>query len=132
MTLTLRPTESLDERTVRLRSCCGLRAIPTAIVAISSGQLRGSAMLVQHDMDTRLDLAPWLAGVYVRSLDRRNGIGSALVQRIESEAALLGAAQLHLYTAGASSFYERLGWRSFEQCTYLGEQITIMRKKVVA
>jgi GNAT superfamily N-acetyltransferase len=128
----LRPAETPDERTVRLRNCCGLRAIPTAIVAISSGLLRGSALLLQHDMDTRLDLAPWLAGVYVASSDRHQGVGSALVQRIEREAALLGVTQLHLYTSRGSSFYERLGWQSLERCTYLGERVTIMRKKVVA
>jgi GNAT superfamily N-acetyltransferase len=128
----LRPTETPDERTVRLRNCCGLRAIPTAIVAVSAGQLRGSALLIRHDMDIRLDLTPWLAGVYVASSERRQGVGSALVQRIESEAALLGVTQLHLYTSRASSFYEHLGWQSLEQCTYLGEQVTIMRKRVVA
>lgn len=128
----LRPDETLDARTARLRGCCGRLSIPTVIVAFADGRLCGSAMLVQNDMESRLDLAPWLAGVYVTSSERRRGVGAALVQRIERESAALGVSQLHLYAARANAFYERLGWQSLERCTYLGEQVTIMRKWVAS
>jgi GNAT superfamily N-acetyltransferase len=56
-------------------------------------------MLVAHDMDTRMDLSPWLAGVFVAPHHRRRGVGAALVQRIIDEATGLGVEQLYLCMA---------------------------------
>jgi GNAT superfamily N-acetyltransferase len=50
----------------------------------------GFAMPVTHDMDTRMDLSPWLAGVFVSPEQRRYGVGAALVQRVIVEARALG------------------------------------------
>ena len=58
----------------------------------------GSAMLIAHDMDTRLELSPWLAGVFVTPDRRRHGTGSALVQRVIGDATELGVRRLYLYT----------------------------------
>jgi hypothetical protein len=74
----LRPGESLEGRTQRLRASCGHASIPTVIVAFSDAGLLGSAMLTAHDMDTRMELSPWLAGVFVVREHRGKGIGSAL------------------------------------------------------
>ena len=127
----LRAEETLEGRTARLRSCCGRHAIPTVVVALSGSTPCGSAMLVQHDMATRPDLTPWLAGVYVAPACRERGYGSELVGRIEEEAASLGAPSLHLYTTNAESFYARRGWTVLERCEYLGERVTIMTKWLV-
>ncbi len=39
--------------------------IPVALVAYDGEELLGTVCLKVHDMDTRLDLTPWLAGLYV-------------------------------------------------------------------
>ena len=62
----LYPGESLEDRTARLRSSCGRNAIPSVVVALRDAELLGSAMLVAHDMDSRPQLTPWLAGVFVK------------------------------------------------------------------
>jgi predicted N-acetyltransferase YhbS len=80
------PGESLEGRTARLRSSFGRNAIPSVVVALEDEELLGSAMLVAHDMDSRPQLTPWLAGVFVKPHCRGKGIGSALVRRIEAEA----------------------------------------------
>ena len=68
----LAPHETLDERTQRLTDLCGRREIPTAFIAMADQTLVGSALLVTHDLKTRKDLSPWLAGVYVnRATDGR-------------------------------------------------------------
>jgi len=87
----LRPDESLEQRTARLRGSCGRDQVPNVLVAVEEGALRGSAMLLAHDMDTRPELTPWLGGVYVLEPWRRRGIGTQLVAAIEAEAARGGA-----------------------------------------
>ena len=122
----LRPGESLEARTVRLRGSCGHREIPTVVIAFADGVLLGSAMLVDHDMDTRMDLSPWLAGVFVSPEQRRHGIGGALVQRVIEEAAGLGVRRLYLYTPSAEEFYARRGWSLVEHTKYRGADVAVM------
>src|SRR5438105_15417484 len=77
----LRPGDSLEARTARLRGACGHREILTVIVSLTGGTLLGSAMLVAHDMDTLMELSAWLAGGFVAPNHRRHGIAAALVRR---------------------------------------------------
>jgi GNAT superfamily N-acetyltransferase len=125
----LRPERTPEERTRLLTAACGRGGVPSVVVALEGGVLLGSAMLVANDMTTRPDLTPWLAGVYVVHHHRRNGYGSALVKRIESEAALLGVPRLHLYTPDAMGFYSTLGWTEDERTEYLGQRVTVMSKR---
>ena len=126
------PEESLDERIVRLQNSCGRRAIPSVVVALTDAkEVLGSASLVTNDMETRLDLTPWLAGVFVKQEHRRQGIGSALVDRIEGDARSLGVPKLFLYTPSAASLYERLGWMEVEHCDYKGTDVVIMCKDLM-
>ncbi len=94
--------------------------------------LVGSAMLVTHDMKTRKDLSPWLAGVYVKPAYRRRGIASRLVTRIENEAALLAIPRLYLYTPSEAAFYARRGWQTLEETEYRGVAVTVMHKAMAA
>jgi N-acetylglutamate synthase-like GNAT family acetyltransferase len=90
------------------------------------GGLLGSASLVEHDMDNRLELSPWLAGVFVRPEHRRQGIGAALVRRIMDEAATLHVSKLYLYTVDSAAFYANLGWSWLEHTDYRGKEVSIM------
>ena len=121
-----RPNDTVDARAERLRACCGKNALPTVVVALSGAELCGSAMLVANDMDTRPDLSPWLAGVYVKVERRNKGIGSALVTRIVTEAATLGVPRLYLCTDVLEALYARLGWSAVERAPYKGISVTIM------
>jgi len=123
----LHPDETLEQRTRRLKAACGRGGVPSVVVALADdGVLLGSAMLVANDMATRPELTPWLAGVYVLDAYRDNGVGSALVRRIQAEAASMGARRLHLYTPSAARFYARLGWSTDERHAYLGQRVALM------
>ena len=122
----LRPGEILEARIERLKGRCGRCAIPTVIIAHESEMLVGSAMLVDHDMDIRMELSPWLAGVYVRPENRGSGIGTALVRRVVQEAAVLNIRKLYLYTPDREKFYQRLGWSTHERVGYRGTTVAIM------
>jgi GNAT superfamily N-acetyltransferase len=126
----LRPSQTLEERTARLRSACGQGGVPTVFVALEDGALRGSAMLIASDMHTRADLTPWLAGVYVVERFRDRGYGSALVRRVEAEASAIGVGRLYLYTPDSAGFYAGLGWTVDERCEYLGQDVMVMSRQI--
>ncbi|MGZ4969854.1 MAG: GNAT family N-acetyltransferase [Methylobacter sp.] len=105
--------------------------IPVALVAFEDGELLGTVCLKAHDMDTLLDLAPWLAGLYVAAPWRRRGVGTALVSAIEKKSHELQIEKLYLYTPESEGFYSRLGWCVNEKTEYHGYPVTIMEKKII-
>jgi len=105
--------------------------IPVALIAFEGGELLGTVCLKVHDMDTRLDLTPWLAGLYVAVPWRRKGVGTALVSAIEKKAHELQVEKLYLFTPESEGFYSRLGWHIYERTEYHGYPVTIMEKKIV-
>ena len=115
----LRPNQRLDDRVARVERACGHHKIPTTFVAVDDGaQPVGCASLVEHDMLTRPELSPWLAGVFVPREHRGRGIGAALVERVVQEARSLEVPRLYLYTPGAGALYLRLGWSVVERTFY--------------
>ena len=121
------PGETLQDRIDQINNQIGSRQIPTTVAALEDSEVFGSASLVHNDLETRPDLSPWLAGVYVGSQYRRLGIGTALVTRIMLEAQELGASSLYLFTADQEKLYAGLGWKSFEQQMYHGYPIVLMK-----
>jgi GNAT superfamily N-acetyltransferase len=119
---------SLDSRERLLAPCCQRNAIPLAVIALDQDILCGSALLVEQDFDLRPDLSPWLAGVFVPPRYRKNGVASALVTRIETEAALLAVKNLYLYTAHAETLYARLGWQVLEHSVHRHRNYVVMTK----
>jgi GNAT superfamily N-acetyltransferase len=78
-----------------------LRGVPCAWVAFDGGVPIGCVSLIAKNMETRPELIPWLAALFVLPEHRGRGVGSALVRRCEAEAAASGSETLYLYTAGA-------------------------------
>jgi N-acetylglutamate synthase-like GNAT family acetyltransferase len=86
----------------------------------------GSASLVRHDMDTRPELTPWLAGVFVAPEYRRRGVGAELVRRVMTEAGVQKVQTLYLYTVHSEAFYANLGWSLQERTAYRSQNVVIM------
>lgn len=124
----LSPDRSLEEWIQRLAERAHRDRIPLTVIAFEDDQPVGLASLVAADMDTRRDLSPWLAGVYVAPAYRKRGFGSDLVMDIEERAAGLGIETLYLYTNSAQRLYERLGWLEIEREPYRGREVVIMSK----
>lgn len=104
---------------------------PLALVAFDDEELLGTVCLKAYDMDTRPDLTPWLAGLYVSVQRRREGIGTTLVSAIETEACELGVKRLYLYTPEFESFYAKRGWQLKERTEYHDCPVTVMEKEIV-
>jgi N-acetylglutamate synthase-like GNAT family acetyltransferase len=122
----LRPGSTLEGRLARLQSYSNRGGVPLTIVAHENGELMGSASLVRNDMETRPELTPWLAGVFVAPRHRRQGVGAELVRRVMAEAAAQRVSILYLYTVHSETFYANLGWLLQEHTAYREQNVAIM------
>lgn len=123
----LDPDGSLESWTAGLELRTNRDSVPTTLVALTGDTLAGSVTLVEHDMDTRRDLSPWLAGLFVHPDYRSQGVGSALTIAARKKAGSLGIPTLYLYTRSALGLYERLGWTAVTTEHYEGRNVTIMQ-----
>jgi GNAT superfamily N-acetyltransferase len=105
--------------------------IPLTMLALRERQPVGTASIFLHDMDTRMDLSPWLAAVYVLPQFRGQGIGSQLVRTIEGVATRLQLERLYLFTPDRADFYARLGWSVLETAEYRQHSNVIMTKSLM-
>ena len=122
----VRPGDTAEKRAVRLQGWSNRDCIPLTVVALEGNDVLGSASLIEHDMETRMELTPWLAGVFVGEPYRRRGIGAQLVRRIMEETRKLKVPLLYLYTVHSERFYAALGWKLMERTTYREHKIVIM------
>lgn len=97
-------------------------ALPFTLAAEADGAFAGTVSLISCDepdyvaASGRVDLAPWLAALWVDPRYRRAGLGGALVVKIEQRAAALGSARLYLSALPAvQPFYEKRGWRAIDR-----------------
>jgi len=103
------------------------RTVPSVLVAVSEGQLLGSANLVASDLPARPELTPWLAQLFVEPTRRRAGVGAVLVRAILDRARQCGHPRVYLYTSGTlPAYYSRLGWQLVERLPYLERERTVM------
>lgn len=126
----LHPDRTLDDVERLITERANKTQIPIALVAFDGNELLGTVCLKMHDMETRLDLTPWLAGLYVARPWRRRGVGTALVKAIEKKASELTVQKLYLYTPESEGFYAHLGWQLKEKTVYYGCPVTIMEKEI--
>ena len=125
----VRPGDTLEKRAARLAGMSNRDRIPLTVVGLEGDEVVGSASLIEHDMQTRMELTPWLAGVFVGEPYRRRGLGAELVRRIMTEAGTLNVPLLYLYTVHSEKFYAALGWKLLERTSYLGHDVVIMTYK---
>jgi N-acetylglutamate synthase-like GNAT family acetyltransferase len=124
------PGSTLEGRLGKLREHLNRDALPLVIVAHAHGVLLGTAALRSQDMDTRAELTPWLASVFVAPTAREQGIGERLVARIEAEAKRLGFRVVHLVTFDKAGYYAKRGWEELERTRYRDEPVVVMRKEL--
>jgi GNAT superfamily N-acetyltransferase len=122
----LHENDSVERRAARLESRATRGGIPVTFVAVDGETLLGSASLVDDDLETRPELTPWLASVYVAPEHRGRGVASALVKRVVAEAGAAGISRLYLWTTDQERLYARLGWVPVERMRFQGEDILVM------
>ncbi len=106
--------------------------MPRTAVLLVNDEPVGMASLAAHDLDSRPDLTPWLAGVFVAPHARGRGYAARLVAAVEAEAVARGIPTLWLYTRNAEGLYARIGWRTVETFTYRERRYALMRRDLPA
>ena len=124
-----RPGASVERSMASLEKQARRDGMPLALLAVDGDAVVGTASLVEHDMDTRRDLSPWLASVYVAAARRRRGVGTALVDAIVQESKRAGLENLFLFTDSEEAWYGGLGWQWVEACVYQGRRVVIMTRR---
>ena len=102
--------------------------LPLALVALNSrNDVLGTAALKEKSAGDDTAPGPWLAAMVVGSPFRRQGIGSALVEAVEREAARLGYDQLFTSTDTLVRLLSARGWLSFGKTDTLRGTVKIYR-----
>ncbi|MFD1851605.1 GNAT family N-acetyltransferase [Oceanobacillus bengalensis] len=94
-----------------IHSCSITSGIPRFYVAIEKEEIIGTYALLRNDLNSRQDLCPWLACLFVKEEYRGREIGSKLLQHSLKEAAKKGYDKLYLST-DLDGYYEKYGWRN--------------------
>jgi GNAT superfamily N-acetyltransferase len=92
----------------------------------------GTAGLVRTDLETRPDLGPWLAGVFVEPAFRGRGYATALTRQVEAFARAASVPVLWLYTANTEPFYARLGWQRVGVEQERGHEVVLMQRLLIS
>lgn len=100
--------------------------IPQTWVLSEGGRVWGSVSILKEDLPNYPELSPWLANVYVEPSRRGQGYGQQLVKVAMGYAQQENLGPLFLYTPDQVSFYEKLGWRTFNDDSYHGKKIFLM------
>jgi N-acetylglutamate synthase-like GNAT family acetyltransferase len=103
--------------------------VPSTFIAKTT-ELLGSAAIVENDMDTKPELTPWLASVFVAPEYRNQGIGSQLVKHVMQKAKQAGIKAIYLFTPDQTIFYQKLGWEVISTEEYREHSVTVMRVRL--
>lgn len=118
-----KPGYSVGTFEALLRAANDSDRVPLSLLATVNGRPVGTVNLVHADSETRPDLHPWLAALFVVPEARYTGTGKALVRELNAHAARLGFAELFLGT-DIPAFYSRLG---AERVQTVREELCIMK-----
>lgn len=88
--------------------------IPLSLVAIINNQCVGVVSFFENDLQTKPDLSPWLAGLYVHENYRGQGIAQKLIKGILDVGKSLDFDKIYLRTEHSARYYEKLGWAFLE------------------
>lgn len=114
----------------RLRARASMDGPERTWVVLDDATPAATASLVLDDLDTRPDLSPWLASVFVDPAHRGRGHAWRLVQVVEDAARAGGTDTLWLHTEHAAGLYARLGWIAVGEEVDHGHAVTLMRRSL--
>jgi GNAT superfamily N-acetyltransferase len=81
--------------------------MPRTFVLLRDDEPAGTASLAEQDLESRPDLSPWLAGVFVEPAARGQSLAGRLVAAVEDECRRMRIGSMSLYTRSAERVYSR-------------------------
>lgn len=124
----LYPDDTVDTFAADLKRSLGAHPVPSTWVLVAGTTVMGSVSVIEHDLDSRPELTPWLANLWVDQEWRGRGLGKQLVLHACEQGRQRGLERLYLYTPEHAAFYQALGWETLAVSTKSGVAITLMSK----
>lgn len=118
----------LERTEARVASRTALVGLEQCFVVLEGDTPAGTASFVAEDSDSRPDLTPWLASVFVDPAFRGRGHARVLVTAVESAARSAAVPTLWLFTRTAAPLYAALGWQAAGEIVEQGKPQLLMRR----
>lgn len=94
-----------------IHSAAALSDLPRFYAVVENEKIIGTYALLRNDINSRQDLCPWLACLFVDKEHRGKEIGSLLLNHGLKQAAIKGYKKLYL-TSDLEGYYEKYGWKN--------------------
>lgn len=129
---TFAQSADLDATTRALHGCLQTDDIPQVITATVFGEVIGAVGLFDNDQLQGVDLAPWVANVYVHPDYRGHAVGSLLMKAVEAKATSMGLPTLYAKstTRDHAAFLEKNGYTVHDISQKIGGKILIFYKEL--
>ena len=102
--------------------------VPEFYIALKNSDVVGCAALITNDLNSRQDLFPWLACLFVDEKYRLQNLAGQLMDRVLSDASKAGIEKVYLST-DLENFYEKKGWQKNGMCYNMeGAPFTVFEK----
>lgn len=90
--------------------------LPQALVAHDGATFLGTAHLIDNDLESRPQYAPWVAALWVEEAARGEGLGTALALAAAQAAFAAGHAAVYLCAKPhLTAYYQGMGWQRIEE-----------------
>jgi predicted N-acetyltransferase YhbS len=97
-------------------------------IMLKGQQIAGCYGLITNDFNSRQDLWPWLATLYIEKSERGRALGSKLLEHGLHEAKQLGFGMVYLATDHIG-YYEKYGWEHIGTAYGVGHENRIYAHK---